>query len=105
MLYLRDFKGTERYKKVTYFIFTDAEENIIGHNDKFLSEIAPVLCWKDEKDGSAVIKLAIYNEMPKNYKIFKDAPRAPFGYEWIYNGKSLTNGRCIGLLKIKKEEL
>ena len=101
MLYLRDFKGTERYKKTSYFVFTDFKENVIGQDEKFLSEITPVLCWKDEKDGGAFIKLAIYDEMPKDYKLFKDAPKAPYGYEWIYNGKPRTNGRSVGLLKIE----
>lgn len=104
MLYLRDFKGTERYKKTSYFVFTDFKGNVIGQDEKFLSEITPVLCWKDEKDGGAFIKLAIYDEMPKDYKLFKDAPKAPYGYEWIYNGKSISEGRCMGLLRIKMEE-
>ena len=104
MLYLRDFKGTERYKKTGYFIFTDSEGNLIGRDDKFLSEITPILLWEDMKDGGAYIKLAIYNEIPKGYKLFKDAPQAPWGYEWIYNGKARTNGRSIGLFKLKIDE-
>lgn len=100
MLYLRDFKGTERYKKSTYFVFTDFKNNIIRQEDRFLSEIAPVLSWEDLKDGGAYIKLAIYDEIPKGYKFFKTAPKAPYGYEWIYNGKPVNDGRHIGLLKI-----
>ena len=103
MLYLRDFKGTERYKKAGYFVFTDFDNNIIGQEDRFLSEIAPVLLWEDSKDGGAFIKLAIYDEMPKGYKLFKSAPKAPHKYEWIYNGKPLDDGRCVGLLKLKEE--
>ena len=68
-----------------------------------MKEITPVLLWEDLKDGGVHIQLAIYDEIPKGYKLFKEAPRAPFGYEWIYNGKSISDGRCIGLLKDKKE--
>lgn len=101
MLYLRDFEGTERYKKARYFVFDDCEGNLIGQDDLFLSKITPILLWDDMKDGGVHVKLAIYREMPKGYKIFKDAPKAPYGYEWIYNGKSRTNGRSVGLLKIE----
>lgn len=101
MLYLRDFKGTERYKKSLYLVFTDSNGKILGNDDRFLSEITPILCWEDSKDGGAFIKLAIYDEIPKGYKIWKDAPKAPFGYEWIYNNKPKTDGRAIGLLKTK----
>lgn len=101
MLFLRDFKGTERFKKSNYLMFADVSGNIIENDDKFLSEIAPVLHWKYTKDGGAFITLAIYDEMPQGYKIFKDAPPAPYGYEWIYNGKSVNSEKCIGLLKNK----
>ena len=104
MLYLRDFKGTERYKKTSYFIFTDSKGNVIVQDEKFLSEITPVLCWKDEKDGGSFIKLAIYDEMPKGYKLFKDAPKAPYGYEWICEKSSTETDKRIGLLKLKMEE-
>ena len=104
MLYLRDYKGTERYKKAGYLVFFDNEGNLIGNDDKFLSEITPILSWEDMKDGGAYIRLAIYNEIPKGYKLFKDAPKAPLGYEWIYNGKPRTDGRSVGLLKFKVDE-
>ena len=104
MLFLRDFKGTERFKKANYLIFTDADGNIIGNDDKFLSEIAPVLYWKYTKDGGAFITLAIYNEIPIDYKIFKDAPKAPYGYEWIYAKETIGTEKRIGLLKLKMEE-
>ena len=101
MLYLRDFKGTERYKKASYFVFSGFDKKILEKEEEFLSEIAPILLWEDLKDGGVYVQLAIYNEMPKNYKIFKDAPKAPYGYEWIYNGKPITDGRCIGLFKLE----
>lgn len=104
MLYLRDFKGAERYKKSKYFVFSDSDKNLLGKDGEMLSEITPVLLWEDLKDGGAHVQLAIYNEIPKGYKLFKEAPRAPFGYEWIYNGKPLQDGRCIGLLRLKMEE-
>jgi hypothetical protein len=102
MLYLRDFKGTERYKKASYFIFSDFDKNLLGKDGEFLKEITPVLLWEDLKDGGVHIQLAIYDEIPKGYKLFKEAPKAPYGYEWIYNGKSASDGRYIGLLKDKK---
>ena len=104
MLYLRDFKGTERYKKSNYFVFSDFDKNLLGKDGKMLSEITPVLLWEDLKDGGAHVQLAIYNEIPKGYKLFTEAPRAPFGYKWIYNGKPLKEGRAIGLLKLKVED-
>jgi hypothetical protein len=42
--------------------------------------------------------------MPKNYKIFKDAPKAPYGYEWIYAKETIGTEKRIGLLKLKMEE-
>ena len=104
MLYLRDFKGTKRYKKATYFVFSDFDKQLLGKEGEFLKEITPILLWEDLKDGGAHIQLAIYNEMPSGYKIFKEAPKAPYGYEWIYNCKSISEGRCMGLLRIKMEE-
>lgn len=104
MLYLRDFKGTERYKKASYFVFSGFDKKLLEKEGEVLSEIVPILLWEDLKDGGVHIQLAIYNEMPKDYKIFKNATKAPCGYEWIYNGKSLKDGRCIGLLKNKMED-
>lgn len=104
MLYLRDFKGTERYKKSSYFVFSDFDKQLLGKEGEFLKEITPILLWEDLKDGGTHIQLAIYNEMPSGYKIFKEAPKAPYGYEWIYNSKSISEGRCMGLLRIKMEE-
>ena len=104
MLYLRDFKGTERYKKSSYFVFSDFDKQLLGKEGELLKEITPILLWEDLKDGGTHIQLAIYNEMPSGYKIFKEAPKAPYGYEWIYNGKSISEGRCMGLLRIKTEE-
>jgi hypothetical protein len=101
MLYLRDFVGTERYKKSIYFLYKDAQGEPIVHNVDVIAQICPILLWEDQSDGGVAIKFAIYDEMPKDYKFFKDAPKAPFGYEWIYNGKPRTNGRSIGLLKVK----
>lgn len=101
MLYLRDFKGAERYKKAGYFVFSGFDKKLLGKEGEILSEIAPILLWEDLKDGGVHIQLAIYNEMPKDYKFFKDAPKAPYGYEWIYNGKPRTDGRSIGLLKLE----
>ena len=101
MLYLRDFIGTERYKKATYFIYRDYEDNPV---DSLISEICPILLWEDQKDGGEKIKLALYHEIPKGYKLWQDAPKAPYGYEWIYNGRSASDGGCIGLLRIKMEE-
>ena len=101
MLYLRDFIGTERYKKANYFIYNDYENNPV---DSLISQICPILLWEDQKDGGVKIKLALYHEIPKGYKLWKDAPKAPYGYEWIYNGKPRTDGRSIGLLKIETEE-
>lgn len=102
MLYLRDFQGTERYRKALYFIFSDFEDNIITEEELFISKISPILLWEDKKDGGVFVKLAIYSTMPKGYKFLKDEPKAPYGYEWIYNGKFKKEGRCIGLLRIKK---
>lgn len=104
MLYLRDFKGTERYKKASYFVFSGFDKNILGKEGEVLSEIAPILLWEDLKDGGVHVQLAIYNEMPKNYKIFKDAPKAPYGYEWIYAKETIGTEKRIGLLKLKMEE-
>lgn len=103
MLYMRDFKGTERYKKASYFVFSDSNKKLLGKEGNLLGEIVPILLWEDLKDGGVHIQLAIYNEMPKDYKMFKDAPKAPYGYEWIYNGKPRTEGRRVGLLKLKEE--
>ena len=103
MLYLRDFKGAERYKKSTYFMYSDFNEKLLGKEGELLKEIVPILSWKDLKDGGANIQLAIYDEIPKGYVLFHEAPRAPFGYEWIYNGKSIKEGRCLGLLRLKVE--
>ena len=105
MLYLRDYMGTERYKKTGYFVFYDSEGTLLGKDGEVLSKIAPILKWEDLRDGGAYIQLAIYNDIPKGYKIFKEAPRAPFGYEWIYNGKDFNDGRCVGLLKLKIESI
>lgn len=99
MLYLRDFKGIERYKNSKYFIFQDAIGNQITNTQ--ITEICPILMWEDQKDGGVIIHLAIYNKMPQGYKFFKDAPKAPYGYKWIYNGKSRTNERSEGLLRIE----
>lgn len=103
MLYLRDFKGTERYKKSRYFIYSDFDEKLLGKEGDLLKEIVPILSWEDLKDGGAHIQLAIYDEIPKGYVLFHEAPRAPFGYEWIYNGKPIKEGRCLGLLRLKVE--
>ena len=102
MLYLRDFKGTERYKKAIYILYKNANGEFI--NDySIISQICPILLWDDQSDGGVIIQLALYDEIPKGYKLWKDAPRAPFGYEWIYNGKSIKEGRCLGLLRLKVE--
>ena len=102
MLYLRDFEGTERYKKAVYILYKNANGEFI--NDySIISQICPILLWDDQSDGGVIIQLALYDEIPKGYKLWKDAPKAPFGYEWIYNGKPLNDGRCIGLLKLKIE--
>ena len=102
MLYLRDFKGTERYKKSRYFVYSDFNEDLLGTEGDLLKEIVPILSWKDLKDGGAHIQLAIYDEIPKGYVLFYEAPRAPFGYEWIYNNKPLKEGRQIGLLRLNQ---
>lgn len=100
MLYLKDFMGTERYKKAIYFLYKDAQGEYID-NYSLISQICPILLWDDQSDGGVIIKFALYHEIPKGYKLWKDAPKAPFGYEWIYNGKPRTDGRSIGLLKVK----
>lgn len=102
MLYLRDFKGTERYKKAIYILYKNANGEFI--NDySIISQICPILLWDDQSDGGVIIQFALYDEIPKGYKLWKDAPKAPFGYEWIYNGKSRTEGRSVGLLRLKEE--
>ena len=101
MLYLKDFVGTERYKKSIYFLYKDAQGEPIFHDVSIITQICPILLWEDQPDGGVIIKFALYNEIPKGYKLWKDAPKAPLGYEWLYNGKPRTNGRSIGLLKVK----
>ena len=104
MLFLKDCVGIKRYKQASYFVYTDFEGNKLEQNSSRLSKYASILFWKDLKDGGVCLKLAVYNKMPKDYKLLKNPPRAPYGYRWIYNKKQPTNKLYIGLLKLNNME-
>ena len=104
MLYLKDFVGTERYKKSIYFLYKDAQGEPIFYDVSIITQICPILLWEDQPDGGVIIKFALYNEIPKGYKLWKDAPKAPLGYEWIHAKETTETERRMGLLKLKVDE-
>lgn len=45
----------------------------------------------------------VYDKLPKDWKIIKDATTNPKGYKWINNGKSrFSKNYKQGLLKVKE---